>query len=300
MWPAILAWGGTDLVSLRDRNLRDAELAWRKGQAKRNITAATEAVSANGDRAFLQYVHLLAKSGRVDDARTLIRTKFEADLKHRNGQSSAVVHAVAAAGIEAHVSNFDAALSLLSEADRRVSAPAADRVNIDINRAAYLAELGRYQEALDAIDKAQVEFGAPMQARQTQINGSGREFAWIRACAFHGLGREAESKALLGAIEAVPNELQDPFFAIKTTDAILQRAYLCVGDTDAILTHFLHDLDDRPFAEAFALFPERRLESANAAAVAARVRADPRFRKAYAARYRDLPAVLLAAAHQWR
>ena len=129
--------------------------------------------------------------------------------------------------------------------------------------------------------------------------GSDRQFAWIRACALHGLGRTTEANATYQVV-ARSGEVRDPDFIVSNKGQIEWRAQWCMRDEKALKRLMLDELAaDRPTMTVVALQPAFR-PSVEEPALLARLRADPEISAAFAARSRVLPASMNSALRRYQ
>jgi tetratricopeptide (TPR) repeat protein len=176
------------------------------------------------------------------------------------------------------------------------------RTNAKVNLAALLAENGQYEEALSWIDEALAEFTAQQEDWENyKLSGSDRHFAWIRACALVGLGREKEAKPLIDLVLASPENPVDIYADVYSTSSIERRLYSCTGDVERMVA-FVKKGYNHPLFGHFAylyLQPELNFQLPHHDAFLKKVRAHPDL-KALAAEMVPVPASVVPALNNWR
>jgi hypothetical protein len=172
------------------------------------------------------------------------------------------------------------------------------RSNVLVNRAAYLARSGRYQEALRDVDDAEAIFveSSPGVA----VAGSLRQFSWIRACVFHGLGQTAQARALAAAVEAAEEPPPRWDIVLESSDNIRRRMRFCMNDTAAIIAELERAADEGRLATYFALFEPSFRSPAVPPSLLQAVQSNPRLQAAASEQMRPLPPSLLPALRRWQ
>ncbi len=302
LWPAVVEWGGPDMRKASDALVRLTQLAY---STQLDLGPRTTAENTGGLRArtVLQYADALHAAGRRDEGVALLRkTLAEADAARWDIAESNVVR-LRLAGTLHGDGQSEAAITELRIGEANPS-EGAYALNYEVNRAAFLAEDGRYAEALATIgDVTDHYFGHQSRKYRhhgERVPGSGREFDWIRACALKGLGRDDEAQALIAGLRAAPEPPDEGFFP-PTNFQVNVRADLCFGDVEGLVHDFLRALRPNAIAPVALLWlqPERVLDPRRDALLA-RVRADPRIAAALAGLMRPFPAALVPALNQWR
>ena len=169
-------------------------------------------------------------------------------------------------------------------------------LNLQINRAAYLAQSGRFKEALDAIDAAGAAYATSGSGK---VRGSDRNFAWVRACALNGLGRRDEAAAdfvRFGEAQTRPGRR----VVLQRDESIRIRGYLCMGDEDALARELIAAAPPLASGALLMLQPhqsDERYGELGRRAIAA-VRLNPGVAAAYQHR-RELPPIFRPALNNW-
>jgi tetratricopeptide (TPR) repeat protein len=238
-WPEMEALLGENGSALREAGLTRARDAYRRGRAT-SLSASRATMESMNDadnRAILDLARALDVAGRLDEALALLDEELPrpragrttlSDSRQYDRLSNRLRHAQLLYNNRRH----EEALASLAALENDPLIAADYRINATVNRAAFLAELGRGAEALAAIDRAVAAFGSPGDAYR--IEGSGRQFAWIRACALHLLGRADESAAAMAVVDAAPERIASTWASVPTTSSIGFRAALCLGNVDRI------------------------------------------------------------------
>jgi len=302
LWPALLDWAGHDLGKLRVFSVADAAANYAAGLVATAPNSTAESSVRPKTMLLLKYAEALHHAGRIDEASDILR-KARDTMRRRNDWERAewVMVSTRMASYAYMRSGADAALDILEDAQTVFANDTSYGINFAINRAVNLALAGRYALALDAIDTARARYDAFMSKGRegTPVPGSERQFAWIRACALHGLGREAEARAAL-APALVTEEPQDRYFKLDSNTLILERAYKCMGDAGELVKILVAQADANPVGAHAALLLEPAAHPEDMApALLAAVRADPRMKALAAARFRPLPPDLVPALDNW-
>lgn len=177
------------------------------------------------------------------------------------------------------------------------------RTNAKVNLAALLAENGRFDESLRWIDEARAEYDAQADddVDNYKLGGSNRHFAWIRACALVGLGRDKEAKPLIDLVLAAPEKPFDEFADIYSTSSIERRLYACADDVERMVA-FVKASENHPLYGHFAyvyLQPELNFRLPRQNAFLKKVQVHPDLKK-YADEMISLPPSVVPALNSWR
>lgn len=302
LWPALLEWAGSDLAGLRDRQLEERRLGAMTGTSRESFIAA-ERLSRNRTRALMQYATTLARSGRRAEAIALLRAQLRPVRKSGSRRAfETMMIGLRAVGIYRTDAAYGSALALLDEL-QRMELGKDFQLNLDVNRASLLAQSGRYAEALTLIDNALAQFSAlNIDDENYAIGGSGRHFAWIRACALKGLGRNDEARSAMAAVATRGEVVQDEYVPVELTDSIRFRGQVCMRDADGIISDLLAELegDHSLGSTAFLLAQPAARERSAWRSLLSTVFEDPRIKAALAGRARMLPPEFDAALRAWR
>jgi tetratricopeptide (TPR) repeat protein len=239
LWPEVEAILGEGGAALRDAQLARGREAYRRGRATSlsRTRATMESMNGADSRATLDMARVLDAAGQLDEALALLDAELPqpregegriSDERQYDRLSNRLRYAQLLYNNRRH---GDALAPLETLENDPLIAPDY-RVNATVNRAAFLAELGRGPEALAAIDRAGAVFGSPTDAYR--IEGSGRQFAWIRACALHLMGRADESAAAMAVVDSAPERFSGNWATVPTTSSIGFRAALCLGDVNRV------------------------------------------------------------------
>lgn len=170
-------------------------------------------------------------------------------------------------------------------------------VNATVNRAAALAMDGQYAAALDAIEHGWASY--LKDNRGDKVPGSDRQFAWIKACALHGLGRESEARAAAGVLRD-DREVDDDDFVTEPDNDLKIRSAMCMRDGGEVARLIARDFRRVGRSPALLLLqPAFVARGANQPIIDA-VRSDPDLKAAAATRMRALPPEMTAALNGWR
>jgi len=301
LWKALTDWAGEDLGKLRDRYLlmnRKAMEEDAPGSARNTAESSTRPST----RAVLQYASALADTGNIDAARKLLLSQLPGmNLASNDGRSDWVLVRIRLAQLLARSGRQTEALETLAATPKEVRA-SGYALNMDVNRAAILAETGHYAEALQAIDAGQGSFKAykrPKGERGARVSGSERQFAWIRACALHGLGREQEAQELIKSIDQ--SRPRPDVFVVQPNVLVLTRAYACMGDhmrySDALLAEFANR---QPIIGSTIIVQPAYVGSGSKAAFVKELHDDPRIKALAPKQVRILPPELGPALNHWQ
>lgn len=255
LWPQIAAILGPDGTALRDENFAAAEAAWRRGRAPAltQNRGTMESMNDADARAVLDYALDLDRAGRNDEALDLLARVMPQPTNGRLGderQYEYLSYSLRRAQNLYNNRRFDEAIAELERLEANELIYLDYRINATVNKAAYLVELGRHAEGLAAIDKALDHFRAG-GGDAMRIDGSSRQFAWIRACALHHLGRRDEARTALWPLDRAPERQIAANAAIPASSSIALRAAFCLDD-DARLAEVLRLRNGAAYPWAFA------------------------------------------------
>lgn len=303
LWPALTEWAGADMTRMRDILLDEARVRYERGASYGDITSTAQSTVRPRARAAMQYADALSAAGRQDEAIAVIEKEVAASGRRRGsgswGSIERVVMITQLAKFEVTAGRREAALVRL----RAGSKEYADHeygLNLDVNLAARAAEGGQYAEALAVIESALLAFERSTPADgDDKIPGSELQFQWIRACALNGLGRRDEALPVIGALMQAPQASDDQFY-VPSNDVVQSRALICMGEAEALGILFARQ-DTLPAGPGALLWLQPAFSPpAIDPALVARVRADAGLRRAFAGRWRELPASFAPALSGWK
>ncbi len=177
---------------------------------------------------------------------------------------------------------FEEAMQLYQDFEQQSLVDQDLKANTAVNRAAYLAEAGRYEEAISALDLAETAYGAQVPSYSNiKVGGSDREFMWIRACALHGTGKLNEAKLLTDKLYAMPEQPTSYFASLTSTAFIKRRLAFCMDDADALVGLLQQDYSKYPSLPTSATLTLQKgyqFDAIDRSALLQRVRDDPRLR----------------------
>lgn len=302
LWTALTDWAGPSLDKLRARTLADARRRWSQGWSAEPQTLTESSVRPQ-TRALLQYTRVLWTLGLRDEANTMLRAALTANpLRSEWQRSEYAMVTIRLANQLFHAGDAPAADALYATMER-VLGGSGFAVNATINRAYLAVEQGRHADGLRLIDAAFAAFtgtSAPTKGKRADvIPGSLREFAWIKACALHGLGRPEDAAALMGPVMA-DREPRDDQFILTPNENLRMRAFMCMHDADAVAREMVGRIERATFSpgELVQLQPGFHRPDWNPATLAV-VRADPRVQAALVGKMRVLPPELGPALNGW-
>jgi tetratricopeptide (TPR) repeat protein len=176
------------------------------------------------------------------------------------------------------------------------------RINAKVNLAAGYAEQGQFADALNMINEAKREFdGFQEDPQDYKLTGSDRHFAWIKACALHGLGKSEEAKPLISFVLSAPEKPVDQYADVYFTSSIERRLYACMGDVDRMADSF-YGLKISPLyghPASLVLQPELVTTKPGYNAYLKKLREHPKM-KAAASSFIILPSTLISALNGWK
>lgn len=235
LWPALLAWAGPDLGLFRDRYVADYRRNFERRSPADSLSSG-EMLARPRARALQQYAEALWRTGKAAEANALLRAELDRSRPRKLGVYRSQDLTLIGLKLALQTRRSGDAPGALAIVDGLIGSGLGkdpyDRLNLDVNRAAYLAESGRHAEALALIDRALAAYAA--QRKDDEINkvaGSNRHFAWIRACALKGLGRQDEARAEWATVVG-SGEVRDEELPVTSTESILVRGLVCMQDVE--------------------------------------------------------------------
>jgi tetratricopeptide (TPR) repeat protein len=307
LWPALIEWGGPSLDKLRSRQVEESRLSYVAGYTSINPRNTAESTaSLNDARPMMQYASTLSDTGDVKKAifmlqQSLFFRKVNSQLTTDLGRSDYTLITLRLASALNEDGRVDEAIAALRDAEGVLgNDPYA--INLQVNRAAFLAENGKYAEALTLIDQAQRDYEAQPKknSERAKVAGSYRQFDWIRACALNGIDRTKEAKSIFYGLQK-NKEPKDKYFVVSSNLELLFRAAVCMNNPDLVSEAFIENLNDQPLGSPVALLmqPSRNLRFFNRE-MAEQVRANPAVKAALDERMRILPKELEPALNKWQ
>ncbi|MDB5679732.1 hypothetical protein [Sphingomonas bacterium] len=303
LWTPLLAWTASDLGALRRRMVERAEHAYEVASPITPQNSA-DSVVRPPTRALLQLANVLFRAGYVDRALKLVEDdRARRTLKSNWDQMEWVILTTREGNLLIAAGRYDEAIALWADARQRIGHDNVFGVNLDVNRAAALANVGRYAEALATIVDARTQFDGGKEKNKrgaVQLDGSDRQFEWIRGCALTGLGRKDEARAAFATVLTAPEPV-DPFFKTENNDQLRYRVYFCTRDSAALATYATADIDTAVLAPGSFLFLQPAWRTTNdPGGMIAATRNNAGLRMAAARWMRELPPALVPALNGWR
>jgi len=296
LWPAIAEWVGPSMERLRSNLLEAAKQGYDSRSPVFFANNTAESVMRAPARAVSQYARALERTGDGAAAVDVLRREASTrDLKTDWGRGEYSVLWAQMAGVLHTRGQSDAALAELSTG---LAALGGSRYagNLAITRAAVLAESGRYEEALVAIN----QLGKEYKKTRGKVAGSDRQFAWIRACALQGLGRTADAKRAFPDLQNRPEPV-DKDWIVPANASIQIRALTCLGDVEGLVMASIAELEGgRLTPRALLLLQPDYAMTEGGRRVWAEARRDPRLIAAAQGRFRQLPPEYAPALRSWR
>ena len=252
-WPLLIRFGGED-----GGKLIEAILATRKERAAavpRGPGSGDTLLSAlrQASRAAVAEARILSALGLTPEALELLDQALpQPDSKGRYNKrksSEWIAVSMTRAASLGNAGRPEDAIEVYRKMEQNDAIAAEYRLNAVVNRAALFAELGQGAAALELIESAERQFVA--SPGSGKIEGSMRQFDWIRSCALHKLGRSDEARRVVSDIFSSPRPASKDFFV--PAGATLEARYRwCVGDLDWLNGQFRRDLE-QPLAPAGAV-----------------------------------------------
>lgn len=307
LWPALLEWAGDDLSALRQRALEQALRAYNTRRAPLPARNTGDSLVDAEARALMDYVAALKAGGKSDAAIALLDarlTLIDGDPSDKAAFERSQLES-RRAGLLRHLGDHAAGVAASASAESRMGAGSPYALNFAVTRASWLAFDGRHGEALDLIERAEREFVAQQPDEESyKIAGSNRQFAWIRACALHGIGRRAEALTSLEPVSKAKREPIDERAVVDANDSIRERAALCMGDDAALARQLLAKLSaGETFADPLYLTLQQGHDPVSAgsrtSATRKALKGNAAVRAALKGRMRELPAIFRPALNGW-
>jgi len=298
------AWAGPDLQILRDRLIAGRKIAFETKRPVGPVLTTAQSAVREPVRALLQYTGLLTQVGRSAEAEAILRQRL-AEMQPKTDKSWSALEwltiASALANVRRDQEDYAGSIAYYKAIEKSLaSGPYA--VNATVNRAALLAEVGQYAEALTVIEQASAAFARQNTDRRSvgdPVPGSDRHFAWIRACALNGLGRSQEAKTQLTVL-AKDRTLQDKRFLIDPDNSLILRSSLCMKDYGALKSFLLSEIRTSPVSTAYVWMQPAYKPRGPAAGLIQKLRDDPEMQNAVRGKMVVLPAELTGALNGWR
>lgn len=302
LWPALTAWAGPSLEGLRARALANIRRRWQDGWSAAP-GSPTESSVRPRTRALLQYARALWSLGQRDEANGLLRARLAANERSSDWDRAEYSMVTVVLANQLYADDDAPAADALHKETERALAGTGYAINATINRAILAVEQGRYAEGLALVDDAfaafQVVAGKTRVDKGEAIPGSLRQFAWIKSCALHGLGRASEAVVWMRPVMAEA-EPRGGGFILNSNSSVRVRAFMCMHDAGAVADEMVKRIEDTSLSpnELVTLQPTFHRARWNPATLAA-VRADPRVQAALAGRMHVLAPELALAVNGW-
>lgn len=298
LWEPLADWTGPTLEKMRDRRLAHLRAAYAAGNAELPATSSSETPVRPKIRALIQLADFLIAVGQTQEAERLLQEQLTTMKPRTDGSWNAIEWFSIAAWIATARWAAGDSAGAISEYEmiERTLGNSPYEANATISKASFLAESGHYAEALSAIDALYAQWRK--DNRGYKINGSERQFAWIRACALEGLGRRAEAEAAFQPVVQATNT-HDPYYVIETDDTLQVKGRACMNQPDAVAAIVADELENQLPTEALLLFQPAYHPRSNVE-LRARVRSDPKLMGLARQRMRILPPEMTAALNGWR
>ena len=294
-WPAAEAKWGADLSLLRQdirAEVFSKSLSTRYGKMmnRRVDRARARAATLDGIGYHEEGLELLGvERDRLLSERSLKRTSLSFER---------VMTASGTANILANWKGQKSAAESLAAFKRLLPDDHGHMINLEINRAAYLAEAGEFQAALDLILPTYEEFKVFQRNSITyRIGGSDREFAWIIACAYSRLGQAEKAEPYLEIIDTAKEKPADQYLSeTKRSSSIKLRLAGCMDDPQRYFaTMFSGEVPPLSSAWVEMQFGHH----SNSYYFQSGWTMPDDVQQKYSAKYRKLPIALRAASYRW-
>jgi tetratricopeptide (TPR) repeat protein len=284
LWGPLTEWAGADLTKMRDRMLLSLRSAADAGKSAWAPSTTGESTVRPKVRALIQLAQYLDEIGRSEEAEQALSLQLRT-MKLGGSWGDIEWFEVAAGIASARTAHNDYA-GAISQYEYIESAMGDSpyAVNATISRAALLARSGKYEDALKAVDAAWARFHS--RHKGDDIPGSERQFAWIRACALKGLGRNDEAEAAFQPLLG-DREWHDKDFVISSDSSLQLKGRVCMNDTNAVISMIKDNVQNAPVTSLVDFEPD--YQPLRDAAFWAAVRSDPELSKMVAERMRILP-----------
>lgn len=303
IWPQVTEWAGNGLDNLRDNSINAAQALFAKGRMKDADTSLGSAVGPKLRGTFL-LADALLNAGRIDEATRLMESA-RGSTPHK-GMRGPIEWAATSTWLAKaqHVrGNVKVSIGII-EASIPPMGNDRTKVNLEVNRAAMLLEVGRADEALVAIEAAQASFAAPGGdgpfTTNARVRGSDRQFAWIKSCALSKLGRTAEAATAAAPLKTGV-EPQEKRFVIDPTIRLRTKWARCTEDVANAAQAYADALAGEPFGgDALLELQPALVQSSFDPAFMEKVRRHPVLAPLLASRMRPLLGNLALALNGWR
>jgi hypothetical protein len=283
---------------MRERTAAQLRAAAAAGNADLPPETTSESAVRPRIRALIQLADYLIDTGQPEDAERLLQDQLATMKVRTDGSSTAMEWFSVAAWIATARwarGDADGAVRQYEFIERTLgNSPYA--ANATISRASFLAQKGRYAEALNAIDPLWQRW--QRETREYKIGGSERQFAWIRACALEGLARHAAAEAAFQPVTQA-RDTRDPYYVIEPDDALKLKGRVCMKQPDAVVALLADELQNALSPGALLLLqPAYRPQTD--VDLWQRVRSDTTLAKLAGERMRILPTEMTPALNGWR
>lgn len=207
-WPALLSWAGDDLHILRDRSLARAKAAAEGKVSPLPPEDDYQKNIGNENRATLQYIKALNDAGHMSEALTFARERLAAQPRGSLGNFMRSQLNLAIAATLFRDGTWQETIDWLRNALADKAQDSPFKLAEKSTLAATLVRVGRYDEALEALDTA---IAANSALKTGLFSSVGRVpeveyfYVAIRGCALYGLGRQEEASALFTKIAVNPS-----------------------------------------------------------------------------------------------
>jgi hypothetical protein len=244
-WPALLTWAGPDLGILRDKSLVRARTAFEAGLLGGMPKGQSEQWSGTVQvGAKLQYARSLRQNGHVQDAAAMLRTEI-ARLPHGDlGAYERQVLTVRLATIMFDSGDTAGAIGLVEQMIGDPTTGPDQMINLEVNLAQYQVRSGAFEQALVTINKVWAEFSHsdPQDPEFSKLPDSEAHFAWIKACALHGLGKRDDADQLMSLISASSASTAE----VPVTSQARINGFKCMHDAGALAKELAIQLRSAP------------------------------------------------------
>jgi hypothetical protein len=299
LWPDVLAFVGEDGNKLREALRLRAERVLRTNASRPREHVSQEHFVAASLLPVLQAADFYSQAGDLKMVRSLLverRLKIEqVGLATWNQQFSWVTLQVRLAKFELIHGRPEAAIALYESIAANEQVPMGIRANGTMNHAAMMAETGHPREALALLAKVE----PIVMGSKDVVEGSERQFAWIRACALSQLGDRKGTNKAIAVITSAPEELRRASGHLMSTEGLEVRMGYCMGD-DAILARALRNTSDYLIDPAAILLQQGRITYVQGTAETNRRLVERIARIGYNPPIRQIPTALVPAMNQWQ
>ena len=300
LWQPLLDKAGADLSILRDQLVARAKAQWLAANPGASRSQSMRLMSKQAGATY-RYAGALAQAGQIDAALQLLDEAVAARAVSRDRDalletSLLAVNAASTAGLGGRpaisIARLEAARPLL------LGSPTY-AINLEVNRAALLAESGRYADALAAVETTLAAYYAT-PGSSVRVDDGNDHFTTIRVCALYGLGRFDESQAIWSQLRTGSYAVENRNIVLDAPTAKLWRAGVCMRNVN-VIAGLLKDIHaSRGALLTLPLVLQPGMRDANVGTFLAELRADPEVVTLFAERYRVLPAALTPALNGWR